>query len=76
MKKYMKGLFFLLAGLSVFVACKEDDDITVGKWDAADNYANIYFEKSGESYELAPTDETTVKIPVIAVILLVLWTPR
>lgn len=64
MKKYMKGLFFLLAGLSVFVACKEDDDITVGKWDAADNYANIYFEKSGESYELAPTDETTVKIPV------------
>lgn len=64
MKKYMKGLFFLLAGLSVFVACKEDDEITVGKWDAADNYANIYFEESGESYELAPTDETTVQVPV------------
>ena len=64
MKKYMKGLLLMLAGLSVFVACKDEDRTAPGEWDASPNYANIYFEGTSESHEFAPDDPTTVTLKV------------
>jgi len=64
MKRYLKGLTLLLAGLGLFVACKDDDGIAVPQWDAAENYANIYFKGTSESHEFAPTDECKVTLKV------------
>ena len=54
----------MLAGLSVFVACNNEDTIEKATWDANENYANIYFKGTSASYEFAPTDECKVTLKV------------
>ena len=60
MKKHIKLFFLLLAGLSLFTACKDDDDIQeAALWNATEDYADISFVESSTSIEIDPADDTS-----------------
>ena len=61
--KYSLALVTLALG---FTACsdKDDDNYQNGDWNAAGNYANLYFAETSSSIELDPADPTTVTIKV------------
>lgn len=54
----------MLSVVAAFVACKDEDRITPGEWDANPNYANVYFENTTQSVELDPTAATTATIAI------------
>lgn len=64
----MKKLYIyaLALGCALFTttACSDEDEMAPGEWDAAENYANVAFEKSSASQELDPTESTTASIVV------------
>lgn len=58
-QKFLKYSLPLALGVLVLAGCKEDDDVTVGEWNAVDGYANIAFVETSKSIELDPADLTT-----------------
>ncbi len=60
MKKIFKYSLALLTMALGFTACSDSDDDSYkrGDWNAAGDYANIYFESSSSSVELDPADPT------------------
>ena len=61
--QYISMMLTALLTLSI-TACKDTDSMTAGEWDANADYANIFFEKTSESQEFAPTDPTTYAVTV------------
>ena len=67
MKNIFKYVYSLLAGAVVLTAASCSDEYEYegrGTWDAADNYADIYFPTSEAVVELDPTEATTTTIQV------------
>lgn len=59
-------LFATLASASLFTACsdKDDDYAGPGEWNAAADYANIYFKQSSKTESVDPTAPTTATFEV------------
>ena len=52
-------LFASLAVVTLFTACKDDDDsYAPGQWDANPGYANVYFQQTSYSESIDPTAPT------------------
>ena len=67
MKNMFKYAYSLLAGALALtvVSCSNDYEYEGrGDWDAADNYANIYFPTTEATIELDPADPTIVTVAV------------
>lgn len=66
MNKIFKYSLALVTLALAFTACsdKDDDNYQNGDWNAAGNYANLYFAETSSSIELDPADPTTVTIKV------------
>ena len=65
MKKYIYSIMVAMLALAGFTACSSDDDnIEPGTWDAAENYANIYFEEDSKTEMIDPADPTTTTFTV------------
>ena len=67
MKNISKYAYSLLAGALALTAVSCSDEYEYegrGKWDAAENYANIYFPTTESAIELDPADPTTTTITV------------
>lgn len=64
MNKIFKYSTLFLAVAATFVACKEEDNFTAGQWNAAADYADVYFPVTSQVIELDPTDDTEIKIEV------------
>lgn len=64
MKKIFKYSLLLMFSAVALVACKDDDESTAGEWNATADYADVYFPKTSETFELDPTDDTSVNVHV------------
>ncbi|MCR5512451.1 MAG: hypothetical protein K6F43_02660 [Prevotella sp.] len=67
MKNIFKYAYSLLAGVVALTAVSCSDKYEYdgrGAWDAAENYADVYFPTSSASIELDPVDPTTATIAV------------
>lgn len=58
-------LFATLASATLFTACSDHDDYSgPGEWNAAADYADVYFKQASVTQELDPTDPTTATLQV------------
>ena len=59
-------LFATLASAALFTACSDDDDKYAGpgEWNAAADYANIYFKETSMTESVDPTAPTTASFKV------------
>lgn len=64
MKKIFKYSSVLLAAGLAFVACKDDDATAIGDWNAAADFADVYFPVDRQTIELDPSDPTTAVIEI------------
>lgn len=67
MKKLFKYTYLALVGMVATLVASCSDSYKYdgrGSWDAADGYANIYFETTDEAIELDPAEPTTYTVKV------------
>lgn len=65
MKKLFKYSLLMAAAVLAVVSCKDEERTTAGEWNATTDYANLYFPTPSQTFELDPTDPTSVQIEVV-----------
>ena len=63
-KLYIYPLALAFAAFALAACSSDDDELAPGEWNAAENYANVAFEKLQSSEELDPADATDAFIKV------------
>ena len=63
-KLYIYPLALAFAAFALAACSGDDDELAPGEWNAAENYANVAFEKLQTSEELDPADATDAFIKV------------